>query len=474
MASLRGEVNFFEKFWAARTRSCRRGLEWGRPKLGNTLAMAAMADERNPASFRTTRWELVSRARSVDADVRRNALDELVRHYRPALEAHLKTACGLDPEEAEEIVQGFLVKKILERELLAAADPQKGRLRALMLKALTNYLFDVRSKKKPEKLPLDESWQQPADRAQPADVFDVVWARTVLLESLRRMCEECRQRKRTQTWSLFELRVAAPILTGAPPMDYAELVQRFGFASPAQASNALVTAVRQFRRVLHTVVEEYATDEQIEPELIDLHNILAAVGPLGTISSWRPGLPCGALSQIAPPADAVDSSAVESTRSHWSSLFDPEPQSDKLWTAAELQVLLDQQLSQPLSEIFSELDEVSRPQLPPVQAANDSSAAPLVTLLDLFTHPAPPLDVLEAVKRWARRATRDDASSLPLKVSSLIYFATIAAGLVQLDKRITKSDNQTLRFGLEHALSEPCKNLTLSTLIDKAKQIVGQ
>jgi len=75
---------------------------------------------------------------------------------------------------------------------------------------------------------------------------------------------------------VFECRVVKPILDGSPPADYRELVERFGFRSPSQASNALTTAKRMYARSLRAAVGQYAGDHaEIETELADLKQALA-------------------------------------------------------------------------------------------------------------------------------------------------------------------------------------------------------
>jgi hypothetical protein len=57
------------------------------------------------------------------------------------------------------------------------------------------------------------------------------------------------------------------------------VVVRFGFKSPTEASNALVTAKRMFVRALRSVVAEYATDEAgINGEIEELRAILSRAG----------------------------------------------------------------------------------------------------------------------------------------------------------------------------------------------------
>ena len=53
-------------------------------------------------------------------------------------------------------------------------------------------------------------------------------------------------------WGVFEARVLGPLFQNAEPVPYEQIVARFGFKSPAQASNVLVSARRMFERVLRS------------------------------------------------------------------------------------------------------------------------------------------------------------------------------------------------------------------------------
>jgi hypothetical protein len=76
-------------------------------------------------------------------------------------------------------------------------------------------------------------------------------------------------------WGVFEARLLGPLLHGAEPTDYEELVGRFGLASAAQASNVLMTGKRMFARIIRAVVGEYALgDEEIESEIRELYAVL--------------------------------------------------------------------------------------------------------------------------------------------------------------------------------------------------------
>ncbi len=238
-----------------------------------------------PPRFPTTSWSLVALA-GQDDQTQREALGQLLSRYMPALQAHLIQAKGLAPDRADDMIQDFVTAKILQRDLIARADQQRGKFRTFLLTALDRFLLnrlrDQGAKKRSASAaaePLGERDEQLAAGPGPSDAFDVAWARSVLSEALGRMRTHCETSGRMDVWSVFECRVLGPILEGTEAPDYRELVRRFGFQSPSQASNLLTTAKRTFARTLRSVVGEYAgSEEEIAEELGELHEILARCG----------------------------------------------------------------------------------------------------------------------------------------------------------------------------------------------------
>jgi len=237
-----------------------------------------------PQRFPTTHWSLIGRVRDAQDSARRDALNQLLTRYWPALKAHLVVKKRIDPNEADDLVQGFIANRVLEHNLMATADAGRGRFRSLLATALDNYVTSqmrMRSAAKREAeraVSLDqEAYEQAAVAAGALhDAFDVAWAREVLAEILRQMQAECQRSGRPDVWGVFEARVLGPILQGAEPLAYEPLLARFGFRSPTDASNALVTAKRMFGRLLREVVREYAVDEDdVDAEIRELQEILS-------------------------------------------------------------------------------------------------------------------------------------------------------------------------------------------------------
>jgi hypothetical protein len=75
----------------------------------------------------------------------------------------------------------------------------------------------------------------------------------------------------------------------------------------------------------------------------------------------------------------------------------------------------------------------------------------LKSFSDLFHHPAPPLELLELVKDFAKANLDHPESGLPDEIASALYYTSIASALVKLDKRITRLPDADLRRGLTWA-----------------------
>ena len=181
------------------------------------------------------------------------------------------------------MIQGFLSTKVLDGGLVSRADPGKGRFRTLLLTALDHYVVSVirsegAKKRSPEQgfVTIDDSSDQLGAVQPPPDPFDVAWAHEIIAEALGRVKAECTASGRSAYWSVFDCRVVAPIFDGVEPVPYEQVVEKFGFRSPTEASNALVTAKRMFVRALRAVVAEYARDEDgIDREIGELRAILS-------------------------------------------------------------------------------------------------------------------------------------------------------------------------------------------------------
>jgi RNA polymerase sigma-70 factor (ECF subfamily) len=236
------------------------------------------------AALPPTLWTAVARAGDRAGDAWAVALEAITRLYRPVLVRHLIYRLRVSPDRAEDLVQIFLVEKLLGQNILRQASPQKGRFRSFLLKVFSNFVTDQlrqqqahkRRPSSPDAERVDELPELASGEALLSDSFDVLWARQVLARTMERMRAECQSKERRVLWGVMEARILGPILNDSPLMPYEELVAQFGLRSPSEASNLLITAKRMFARVLREVVRETVADEaEVEAEIMELKRFLA-------------------------------------------------------------------------------------------------------------------------------------------------------------------------------------------------------
>ena len=166
-----------------------------------------------PRVFVTTRWSMIlSAANSKNgAQKGRDALAELCRTYwRPIFLFVCRR--GYSTEDAQDLTQDFFVK-ILERNWLEHADPNRGRFRSLLLTSLQNFLNSAAERTHTRKRGGDvkfvswDEWMaetpsqlsisaQALDSLPPERLFDLRWATTVVEQALQRLRDECEGKNR--------------------------------------------------------------------------------------------------------------------------------------------------------------------------------------------------------------------------------------------------------------------------------------
>ncbi len=237
---------------------------------------AIRMSDNSPRDLPQTRWSLIARAAEEDRD----ALGALLRLYIPALRSYLVFGKGIQPHDADDIVQSFLVQKVLSRPLIASARQDRGRFRSLVLSALDNFCIDWwrRGKQRVERdaVPLDDELVQQQEAPAVPQPVETHWAAEVIREALRRMEEHCRATDQVDCWEIFSARVLGPALDGKRPESYASMVGRLQVASPREAANRLTTAKNMFKRCLRQTIEGYVRSrpEEIDEEMAELKKIL--------------------------------------------------------------------------------------------------------------------------------------------------------------------------------------------------------
>ena len=249
-------------------------------------------DDKPPAepkrkTFVITRWTEIRAARTLDAERRRKATGRIMDRYWTPVYAYLRGK-GNDHDKSCDLVQGFFVK-VIERDLIQQADPDKGRFRSLLLTALDRYARDEHEKEVTQKRRPSDGVRSldafeghpplPAMEASPEQAFDYAWASQLIDRVLADVEAQCRQAGQQQHWEVFRQTVLEPMLFGAeiPPMP--TLCRELDIGTPKQATAMNVTVKRRFKRILQSHVREFvASEEEVESEIGDLMEILSVVG----------------------------------------------------------------------------------------------------------------------------------------------------------------------------------------------------
>jgi RNA polymerase sigma-70 factor (ECF subfamily) len=401
-----------------------------------------------------TSWATVRAAgdeRSPDRDA---ALSRLLIRYQPVLRAQLAVKWQLSPDQVDDLVQSFIQEKILERNLLAMADPQKGKFRTFLLTALDRFVID--SSRKESRLPTGgQPLAGPAAESAP-DVFDVAWAMQVLVESVRRMQAECTRKQRADLWGVFEGRTLVP-LCGGSPTPYKVLANRYGLASEKQAANRHAIAEAMFRRNLQQTLAEYADDE-IESEVEEFRALFsrarAELVEELRIHLWT-SLPEVTMSSL--DQQRVDVRLLARLMELPAAPTEPGE-------------LLRRLLATPVPLDLSSLDPETGGK---VRAWADSEKLVLRSFGELFEHPHPLLDLLEFVKDFAKENRTDSESPLPREVATALYYTSIAVALARCGQRITRHDDATLRQGFQWGIDQPWVEESVRALLRAGLQQVA-
>jgi RNA polymerase sigma-70 factor (ECF subfamily) len=100
-----------------------------------------MTEPASHSPFPTTHWSRVVAAGDRDAQGAREALAALCADYWYPLYAFARRK-GFHPDEAADIVQEYILR-LIDGDVLAAADPVKGRFRSFLLTDCGSHILNA-------------------------------------------------------------------------------------------------------------------------------------------------------------------------------------------------------------------------------------------------------------------------------------------------------------------------------------------
>lgn len=228
-----------------------------------------------PDRFASTRWSLVLTAGDRAAGESDRALQQLCESYWPPLYAYVRRRVG-DIHEAQDLTQAFF-EKLLEKDYLSDADPNRGRFRAFLITAFKNFLSKEWARAKAKKrgggrraLSLDfaahdSMWGDVSDHHSPEDLYERQWAVTLLNRVFDRLQRDMERNGKAQ-----QFHVLKPFLGGSEESPYADAAKQLQLTESA-ARMAASRLRRRYRELLRDeIAETVASPAEVDDEVARL------------------------------------------------------------------------------------------------------------------------------------------------------------------------------------------------------------
>ena len=395
--------------------------------------------DRNP--FQTTITSII-----MDVAGRRDRKGELAVHrfvqiYGPPIAHHLSRRFGFQEEEAVDILNEFMIAKILEPgpdNNLAARyldRRQEGRpvsFRGYLLRAVINFTLDKIRRRDTLQLEAIDYCDPVAVELEPTDEFEAEWAANILNEAIRSIEDECAARGQVDHWRVFHARVLEPFFLGRQQPELNEVARQLSLKDAKVAANMLVTVRSKFRKKVRELVKDYlpcspsGDCEIVVEELQDLRRIASSIRYTVKIADQESSEPL--------------------------SLWDVAAGQDDILTDRDRRQLWEELLDKRVEEFIYEIAPHLATTFADVSVWGGHS---LNVMADLWSHPSPPEMLLQEIKIFAKAQGRMEGGKghFPREICVALYHASIAAAWVRLETRITRDKPSTVLKRLSLVLS---------------------
>ncbi len=244
--------------------------------------MSWTASEGRNVHFPTTHWSRVIAAGNWDAPEARESLSALCAAYWYPLYAFVRRR-GHAAEQAKDLTQDFFAL-VLEKDVLAKADPNRGRFRSFLRTVCARFLannFEHATARKRgggrPNLPFDaleaegRYIREMADHLTPERIFDRSWTMTLLGSVLDQLRREYDDAGRLETFD--QLKDA--LIEGQQTKPYATIAERLG-----SSEGAVRVAAHRLRRRYGILLRQQIAATVGDPAEVD-DEIRALFGTLG-------------------------------------------------------------------------------------------------------------------------------------------------------------------------------------------------
>ena len=235
---------------------------------GSTSSRIGETSQRR--SFVATHWSVVLTAGRSDTPRARAALENLCRIYWHPLYAYIRRR-GYSRHDAEDLTQEFFAR-LLNRNAVASARPDKGRFRSFLLASINHFLADEWDKARAQKrgggnvISLDvrsaeTSLGEPASQSlTPEQAYERRWAISLLEQVYRGLGEEYTSHDKAELFDALRGTLAGKS-DSAP---YAELAQKL-----SMSEGAIKVAVHRLRQRYRDLLRETIADTVSEPDEVE-------------------------------------------------------------------------------------------------------------------------------------------------------------------------------------------------------------
>ncbi|MBC8096444.1 MAG: sigma-70 family RNA polymerase sigma factor [Akkermansiaceae bacterium] len=222
--------------------------------------------------FIATSWTAVMAAGQPEAPQAQEALARLCEAYWQPLHDYVRRL-GHSETDAKDLTQEFFLR-VLSKNILAAADRDKGRFRTFLLTALNHFLANEWHRANAVKrgggkvtVSIDEETEdeqprhEPATELSPETIYQRSWAASVFRQAHERLGEEYESAGKTR---LFEQLKA--FLEGSPdPRGYHAVA-----AALSMTPNAVGVAVHRMRQRLGQLIRAEVERTLVNPTATDI------------------------------------------------------------------------------------------------------------------------------------------------------------------------------------------------------------
>ncbi|APZ93626.1 RNA polymerase sigma factor [Fuerstiella marisgermanici] len=232
--------------------------------------------------FHTTQWSVVLAAGDDQRGSHSHrALESLCQTYWSPLYAYVRHKVR-DEHLAQDLTQTFF-ERLLEKETLATADPQRGRFRTFLLTACERFLINEWQKDNAIKrgggrrtLSLDfdaveaRYSLEPQDRLTAEVVFERQWVIALIDSVLAQLRQEYVDRNQAKHFDWLK-----PYLTGGGRQTYAALAETMNSTEAAVKIAVHRLRTRYRDQIRSEIAQTVASPDDVEDEIRRLFEVLA-------------------------------------------------------------------------------------------------------------------------------------------------------------------------------------------------------